>query len=120
MNESQRRWLRGALATPKGGTHEYLGKYTEQTEGRAGYIVDVCHRCGLSPTRKGHDPCLADLPGVINACCGHGVTFAYATLSNGFCLMGRSLKVYLQKMGRLKHFQRLAGGRGWYKRQPRP
>jgi hypothetical protein len=79
------------------------------------YIIDKCDNCGLPPTRKRHDPCLADLPGVINACCGHGHTFAYATLANDFCLMGRSLKVYLQKVGHLRHFQSLAGERGSYR-----
>src|SRR5262249_23678678 len=63
------------------------------------------------------DPCLADLPHVVNACCGHGSTFAYATLSNGFCLTSKALKIYLQKVGRLKQFQKLAGERGWYFRE---
>jgi hypothetical protein len=70
MNKVQRHWLASALATPKDGTHKDLGKYTGQPEGRAGYIGDECERCGLPPTRKGHDPCLDDLPGVVNACCG--------------------------------------------------
>jgi hypothetical protein len=111
------RWLVSALTTPEGGTHKDLGKYTKQLQGRAGYCLNKCDRCGLPPTKKGHDPCLADLPGVINACCGHGYAYAYAILSNGFCLTGRSLKVYLQKVGRLRHFQSLAGERGWYRRK---
>jgi len=32
-----------------------------------------CQRCGMFSTIDGHDACLANLPGVINACCGHGV-----------------------------------------------
>ncbi len=32
----------------------------------------VCGKCGEYRTEKGHDPCIADLPGVMNACCGHG------------------------------------------------
>jgi hypothetical protein len=32
-----------------------------------------CAKCGLLPTRWGHDPCIADLPGVRDACCGHGL-----------------------------------------------
>lgn len=32
-----------------------------------------CPRCKLPPTAEGHDPCIANLPGVRFACCGHGV-----------------------------------------------
>ena len=32
-----------------------------------------CPRCGRMPTEEGHDACIANLPGVISACCGHGV-----------------------------------------------
>lgn len=32
-----------------------------------------CVKCGLKATTEGHDPCIANLPGVKNACCGHGV-----------------------------------------------
>jgi hypothetical protein len=31
-----------------------------------------CSGCGQLPTAAGHDACIADLPGVRNACCGHG------------------------------------------------
>ena len=31
-----------------------------------------CGRCGEPNTAEGHDPCIARLPHVINACCGHG------------------------------------------------
>ena len=31
-----------------------------------------CPRCNLPPTEDGHDACIANLPGVKNACCGHG------------------------------------------------
>ncbi len=31
-----------------------------------------CGCCGLQGTPEGHDACLGTLPGVINACCGHG------------------------------------------------
>lgn len=36
-----------------------------------------CPKCGKFSTRQGHDPCIANLKGVKNACCGHGVTNAY-------------------------------------------
>ena len=31
-----------------------------------------CGHCGLASTPEGHDGCLGTLPGVANACCGHG------------------------------------------------
>ena len=31
-----------------------------------------CRECGLKRDEDGHDPCLGTLPGVMNACCGHG------------------------------------------------
>ena len=31
-----------------------------------------CAGCGQLPTPLGHDACIAGLPGVRNACCGHG------------------------------------------------
>lgn len=48
----------------------------------------LCPKCGLKPTDKGHDPCIADLPGVDYACCGHGVTQGYVKFSNGVILTG--------------------------------
>lgn len=32
-----------------------------------------CGHCGRPNTGKGHDGCLGEIPGVANACCGHGV-----------------------------------------------
>ena len=31
-----------------------------------------CGYCGMGNTVEGHDSCLGTLPGVMNACCGHG------------------------------------------------
>lgn len=31
-----------------------------------------CGHCGRGRTPTGHDGCLGTLPGVMNACCGHG------------------------------------------------
>ena len=82
-----------------------VGKYSWQT--LLGVIGTKLQRA----TRKGHDPCLADLPGVVNACCGHGFMGGYATLHNGFCLRAKRLIVYLKKVGRLQHFVEIAGHR---------
>jgi hypothetical protein len=42
-----------------------------------GVVLDsgglLCPKCKRKPTRDGHDPCIANLPGVAFACCGHGV-----------------------------------------------
>ena len=32
-----------------------------------------CGHCGRVQTEEGHDGCLGTLPGVKNACCGHGI-----------------------------------------------
>lgn len=37
----------------------------------------VCPRCKLCPTKEGHDPCIANLPEVKYACCGHGIKEDY-------------------------------------------
>ena len=48
-----------------------------------------CGHCGLACTPEGHDGCLGTLPGVRNACCGHGrEREAYVQLASGRRLMG--------------------------------
>lgn len=43
-----------------------------------------CGRCGKHMTAEGHDPCIEGLPGVKNACCGHGDdSEAYVRFENG-------------------------------------
>ncbi len=34
--------------------------------------IGICAKCKKGPTKEGHDGCLGTLPGVMNACCGHG------------------------------------------------
>jgi len=44
----------------------------------------ACKKCGADPNKTdGHDPCLAGLPGVRNACCGHGIDEAYIEFEDG-------------------------------------
>ncbi len=31
-----------------------------------------CGHCGLPNRADGHDACLGEIPGAMNACCGHG------------------------------------------------
>lgn len=43
-----------------------------------------CKKCGCKMPEYGPDPCLGNLPGVDNACCGHGKQDqAYIRFSNG-------------------------------------
>ena len=49
----------------------------------------ACGHCGLSNTPEGHDGCLGTLPGVMNACCGHGdVRSAYVQFWDGRSIHG--------------------------------
>ena len=36
-----------------------------------------CPKCNAFPTEDGHDACISNLPGVRNACCGHGQEEGY-------------------------------------------
>lgn len=49
----------------------------------------LCGCCGKPVTAEGHDACLSTLPGVVNACCGHGnVRDAYVVFDDGRRLYG--------------------------------
>lgn len=65
----------------------------------------ACGYCGLPDTPEGHDPCIGELPGVMNACCGHGRTCeAYIQYRGGDCVRGRDaldeMTALDQEMGR--------------------
>lgn len=48
-----------------------------------------CGHCHLPRTPEGHDGCLGTLPGITNACCGHGIkTAAYLQFLDGEILRG--------------------------------
>jgi hypothetical protein len=49
---------------------------------------DPCPLCGMVRTREGYDACLGELPGVSNACCGHGEGTGYVQFTNGVVLHG--------------------------------
>lgn len=36
-----------------------------------------CRRCNKMPTEDSHDACLGTIPGLVSACCGHGVQTPY-------------------------------------------
>lgn len=48
----------------------------------------ACTRCGNLPTKKGHDWCLRNMPGVLHACCGHGEEDGYIMFTNGVTIRG--------------------------------
>ena len=55
-----------------------------------------CGHCGKSNTQDGHDGCLGTLPGLMNACCGHGENAkAYAQFLDGIVVGGNSARVIL-------------------------
>ena len=51
--------------------------------------IRPCKKCGALFSLEGHDPCLGLLPGIDNACCGHGIrSEAYIRFKNGKVLTG--------------------------------
>lgn len=75
----------------------------EDTGTRSGFGHEVrpCKKCGK--TFEGSnigdaDPCLGELPGVDNACCGHGVhSDAYIRFTNGVVIEGFNKIKYTEK-----------------------
>lgn len=65
--------------------------YTDNGEPTASTYKDrPCKKCNKVYTKEGHDACLGTLKGVLNACCGHGVTdHAYVQLLDGFSIHGK-------------------------------
>jgi len=48
-----------------------------------------CPKCGKYPKDfGGHDPCIANLPGVWRACCGHGVKKGIVKFIDGTVIKG--------------------------------
>lgn len=50
------------------------------------WVDGLCVACGQCKTPEGHDPCIANLPGVLFACCGHGNGRGYIKFEDGRCL----------------------------------
>ena len=56
-----------------------------------------CGHCGKENTTEGYDACLGTLPGVMNACCGHGIdSEAYVQFRNGSDIRGKDAINYNQ------------------------
>lgn len=63
-----------------------------------------CVECGRLPTRAGHDACIAALPGVRFACCGHrasdqGLDHCYVVFDDGLTLYGNAARAAMQMLG---------------------
>lgn len=53
------------------------------------YKSRPCGNCGRNFTKEGHDGCLGELIGLMNACCGHGkINEAYVQFLDGECVRG--------------------------------
>ena len=50
--------------------------------------VEKCPRCGRMNKMNTPDGCIGLLPGVVSACCGHGVEEGYIIFENGVELRG--------------------------------
>ena len=58
-----------------------------------------CTHCGQLPTDKGHDACIANLPFVTNACCGHGnIKNCYIQFDDGTTVYGERAKKIQEKL----------------------
>lgn len=58
-----------------------------------------CGHCGKFRTTEEHDGCLGVLPGVMNACCGHGeIKDAYVQFLDGFCIRNESALLILEEL----------------------
>lgn len=65
-----------------------------------------CAACDRRPTDDGHDACIANLPNVKNACCGHGhEEDAYAQFASGEVVRGADA---------LDFFYEAAGAMSWF------
>lgn len=57
-----------------------------------------CGKCDRPRTPEGHDACLGTLPGVMNACCGHGLLKeTYVQLEGGSRLAGQAAVEYIRE-----------------------
>ena len=72
-------------------------RYVDNEEITAGQQPRPCGRCGNHRTREGHDHCLGAIPGVVNACCGHGEdALAYVQTNSGASLKGRKAVAFFR------------------------
>lgn len=60
-----------------------------------------CGHCNREQTEEGHDGCLGTLPGIMNACCGHGIKReAYVQFLDGATVRGESAVTILGELAK--------------------
>jgi len=76
----------------------------------------TCARCGMPPTKDGHDDCIANLPGVVEACCGHGTSEPYVMFRGGETIRGEVATKWMHDNKPLPywHYKGLIGTPAWY------
>jgi hypothetical protein len=85
---------RGHVIVFRGGEHHFedTGEPTVGSD-------RPCGHCNRHPTVEGHDACLGTLPGVMNACCGHGeVSAAYVQMPDGTHFQGQDAIDLIDKL----------------------
>jgi len=55
----------------------------------------ACGKCANNETKEGHDACLGELPGLMNACCGHGADEPYIQFLDKTCIRGNDAKIII-------------------------
>lgn len=62
-----------------------------------------CGDCNEYSTLEGHDACLGELKGIMNACCGHGiVNEAYVQFLDGFSIHREDAVIVLNILKKYK------------------
>ena len=64
-----------------------------------GGVERPCVQCGVVAEPLGPDPCFGLLPGVVAACCGHGVQAPSILLQNRTLLKGKRATRYVRHWG---------------------
>lgn len=88
-----------ATSTFRGNSIEYVNDTWIYTDNKIPVSEDVnrsCGYCGKENTPEGHDGCLGTLPGIMNACCGHGEKKEpYIQFLDGACIRGKDARTII-------------------------
>lgn len=61
----------------------------------------ACGHCSKEDRADGHDPCLGELKGLMNACCGHGIVGdAYVQFLDSYSVHGDDAAIILEILKR--------------------
>lgn len=67
------------------------------------YKTKPCGNCGKEYTKDGHDGCLGNLIGIMNACCGHGnIDESYVQFWDGEVISGEDATFILNVLKKYK------------------